>query len=74
MTRDGSTEIDLRLIVCEIINWAELTQDHVYVYCERNRVDHPGVCLPDKCEVTSHRIPLGQNFSFPSVLRLQQRK
>lgn len=66
MTREDNTEIDLRLIICKIINWAERTQDRVHfvkedfhISYERVCVDHPSACLPDNCEVTSHRIPLG---------------
>jgi hypothetical protein len=79
VTQEDNTEIVLRLIVCEITNWAELTQDRVHfvkdnfhVYYERVCFDLCS-CLPDKCEVTSHRIQLGQNFCFPSIIRLQQR-
>jgi hypothetical protein len=60
LTPEDNTEIDLRIVVCEFINWAELTQDRVhfvqedfYIYYERVCVDHPVACLP-KCEVTSH--------------------
>lgn len=60
MAPEDNTEIDLRIVVCEIINWAELTQDRVYfiqedfnIFYDRVFVAHPVACLP-KCEVTSH--------------------